>query len=62
MKGGQALSTCAACYGVKMSCKTNMSIVAGKKEVEELGAADFEQEELEATVPDQEGKIGGTEC
>src|SRR5882724_949381 len=60
-KGGQALSACAACYRVKMSCKTSMGIMASKREVEEPEAAVFEQEEPEATVPDQEGKTGGTE-
>jgi len=60
-KGGQALSTCAACYGVKMSCKTSTGVVAGKKEAGELEAAVLDQEEPEATVPEQEGKMGGTE-
>ena len=61
MKGGQALTTCAACYGIKMSCKTSAGVATGKKEVEELEAAVLEQEEPEAAVPEQEGKMGGTE-
>ena len=50
-KGGQALSACAACYRVKMSCKTSAGIAASKKEAEEP----------EVTVPEQEGKMGRTE-
>ena len=53
IKGGQALSTCAVCYGVKMSCKTSVGVAASKKEVE--------QEEPEVAVPEQEGKMGRTE-
>ena len=58
-KGGQALTACAACYGIKMSCKTSVGIAAGEKEVEE--GVDFEEVEPKATVPNQEGKMGGTE-
>jgi len=35
MKGGQALSTCAACYRLKISCKTSVGTTTGKKEAEE---------------------------
>src|SRR5882724_4555642 len=58
-KGGQALTACAVCYGIKMSCKTSVGVTAGEKEVEE--GVDFEEVEPEATMPDQEGKTGGTE-
>jgi len=34
-KGGQALTTCATCYGIKMSYKTSMGIMTSKKKVED---------------------------
>jgi len=49
--GGQALSTCAACYEVKMSCKTSMGVAASKKEAGEPEVAVLEWEEPEAAVP-----------
>ena len=55
-KGGQALTTCAACHGIKMSCKTSVGIATREKEVEGPEAADFKEVEVEAIVPDQEGK------
>ena len=56
MKGGQALSTCAACYRLKMSCKTSTGAATGRKEVEEpkvIGAV-----EEEVGVSEQESTTG----
>ena len=42
---GQVLSACAACYGIKMSCKTSMGTTTGRKEVEELAIIGTVKEE-----------------
>src|SRR5882724_3072638 len=58
-KGGQVLSACAACYGLKMSCKTSGSAATSRKEVEQLEAIDAVKEETE--VPGQERTAGEAE-
>ena len=53
------LSTCAACYGLKMSCKTSRSAAASRKEVEQLEAMGAIKEETK--VPRQERTAGKAE-
>ena len=59
MKGGQALSTCATCYGLKISCKTRVGAVTSRNEAEGQEAIGTVDEETK--VHGQEGTTGETE-
>ena len=59
MKGGQALSACAGCYRLKMSCRTTAGAVTGRKEVERH--EDNTAVEEEGEVPEQAAITAETE-
>src|SRR5882724_5601489 len=51
MNGGQALSTCAGCYILKMSCKTGVNTAISRNKGEKLEATVIVKVEVE--VPEQ---------